>query len=187
LYFTIASSNAGLGVLVDEQENAMWIDITDCRPTNGQKVLVAAGTVVTAASVDLSCYGDGRIWWDSVGCGGHDFEFDFANEAVTHWMPIPEPPNPSFQRTPSGPSPGHHRFTTADICAYVDADRARRPVVPELEAAAREVLAVHDLHHKMSDVRGREFDLLNDEWLKRGPVAWKALRAALVHQAAKNA
>lgn len=34
----------------------------------------------------------GRAWPDSVGFGGHEWEWDFEWEDLTHWMPLPEAP-----------------------------------------------------------------------------------------------
>lgn len=68
-----------------------WIDITKRKPEHGQKVIVSAGDIVTAAIADTSFYDDGNIWWDGCGFRGHEWDFDFEPNEVTHWAPIPQP------------------------------------------------------------------------------------------------
>jgi len=34
----------------------------------------------------------GWCFWDSCGFNGHEWELDFEDENITHWMPMTEPP-----------------------------------------------------------------------------------------------
>lgn len=65
-----------------------WIDLRDGKPSAGQKVLIAANGIITAATADRAFYGDGRIWWGGCGVDGYEWEFTFENDEVTHWMPM---------------------------------------------------------------------------------------------------
>jgi hypothetical protein len=32
------------------------------------------------------------LWWEPVGHGGYEWEWDFSPESITHWAELPEPP-----------------------------------------------------------------------------------------------
>ncbi|MCK5014263.1 MAG: DUF551 domain-containing protein [Candidatus Omnitrophica bacterium] len=69
-----------------------WIDIKKQKPEHEQAVLIAAGHVVTAAIAELSPFSD-AIWWDGCHFSGHRWDWDFDEKDITHWMPMPKPPN----------------------------------------------------------------------------------------------
>ncbi len=73
--------------------NIKWIDIKKQLPIHGQKALITDGKEVAAGEADLKFLDDGQIWWDGCGYGGDEWEWDFDIDQVTHWMPLPEPPN----------------------------------------------------------------------------------------------
>ena len=62
-----------------------WISIKDKMPERRVGVLITDGQIVTCAEWD----GD---WWGSHGFSGYEWEFDFDERFVTHWMPLPKPP-----------------------------------------------------------------------------------------------
>lgn len=71
-----------------------WINIKDQLPEEDVGILITDGKVVVA--VQLS-YWKGKPWfWSGHGFGGYDWEFDFSryfeDNAVTHWMELPEIP-----------------------------------------------------------------------------------------------
>lgn len=66
-----------------------WIPITERLPEMWAPVLITDGKIVTCAELSDTS----RMWWTGHGFGGYEWEFDFEYEAVTHWMPLPEPPN----------------------------------------------------------------------------------------------
>ena len=73
-----------------------WISVKDALPPDGVGVLVAGKFIdvrfVTAAQATLNDDGSLR-YWNSHCFGGTEWEFDFENEQVTHWMALPEPPS----------------------------------------------------------------------------------------------
>lgn len=59
-----------------------WLPVTERLPGNGTKCLVARYDYVTKTPfVDLLWFDNS--WWDRLNSGDY---------AVTHWMPLPEPP-----------------------------------------------------------------------------------------------
>ena len=68
-----------------------WINIRKKKPEHGQHCLICAGSTVTAAKADAKSFRDGVIWWDGCGFSGYEWQYDFPNEQVTHWMPLPPP------------------------------------------------------------------------------------------------
>lgn len=75
-----------------------WIDIKQTRPKHDQKVLITNGQIVTAARADMDIYFDDEICWDSCGWTGYEWDWDWNNSQkidITHWMPLPEPPQPA--------------------------------------------------------------------------------------------
>lgn len=49
-------------------------------------ILVTDGEFIVVASLDLT------RWPGAVGFRGHEWEWDFQETSLTHWMPLPEPP-----------------------------------------------------------------------------------------------
>lgn len=78
-----------------------WINIKEKKPEHRQKVLISDGEIVTAAEADLkfNAHSDGSIWWDGCEFSGYEWEWDFGERFVTHWMPLPESPNKQIQPT----------------------------------------------------------------------------------------
>ena len=72
-----------------------WIKCSERMPPEHVGVLVTDGYLVTAAEWGPIKYKDGRVvpWWDGHCFSGHEWEFDFSNTSITHWMPLPSPPN----------------------------------------------------------------------------------------------
>ncbi len=69
-----------------------WISIKDKLPEFNIGVLVTNGEVVTAAARG-DFFKSGEINWMSHGGNGPEFDWDFDERFVTHWMPLPEPPD----------------------------------------------------------------------------------------------
>jgi hypothetical protein len=78
-----------------------WIDLKEQLPEQGQYVLVSNGTVVAAAQADRDVsdwyityegHTVSEIWWDIAHANGYDVEWDFDEDTITHWMPLPDPP-----------------------------------------------------------------------------------------------
>lgn len=69
----------------------MWIAIKDKLPEVGVGVLITNGVIVTAAQRDTLF--DDRINWDGHEYGGYEWDFDFDENSITHWMSLPDPPN----------------------------------------------------------------------------------------------
>lgn len=60
-----------------------WIPVSERLPGNASRCLVSRHDYVTGADfVDILWYDSGE-WWDRQHAGDY---------AVTHWMPLPEPP-----------------------------------------------------------------------------------------------
>ena len=67
-----------------------WIDIRVQEPVHNQRILVCANGVVTAATYESLPLG---YMFSSCGWNGYEWNFDFNDEDVTDWMPLPAPPN----------------------------------------------------------------------------------------------
>ena len=63
-----------------------WIALQDKFPESYEGVLVTDGVVVTAAELTKS------FGWTGHEFGGYEWEWDFNEEEITHWMPLPELP-----------------------------------------------------------------------------------------------
>ena len=78
--------------------NDRWVEIAkDGYPDDGIGVLITNGKIVTAARRCTSSAiedDDIRIYreWSGWQYGGWEWEFDFSNDEITHWMTLPEPP-----------------------------------------------------------------------------------------------
>lgn len=68
-----------------------WISVKDRLPEHLQECLIASGSIVTAATADRK-FLNYAIYWDACGFSGHEWEFDFRQDEVTHWQTLPEPP-----------------------------------------------------------------------------------------------
>ena len=69
-----------------------WIDIKKQKPRHQQQVLITDGILVTAAEADAVMNKDGSIWWNGCNFGGYEWDWDFDEKLVTHWMSLPLPP-----------------------------------------------------------------------------------------------
>lgn len=73
-----------------------WILLATQPPPEGVGVLITDGREVYCATLRSQ----NRSWpfWDAHGFGGYEWEWDFdsnyANKAITHWMSLPEVPKP---------------------------------------------------------------------------------------------
>lgn len=67
-----------------------WIDFS-IRPKSGQIILVKAGKIVTACEYIEEKNSNGEYYLSGAGFGGHEWDWDFNEKEVTHWMPIPKP------------------------------------------------------------------------------------------------
>jgi hypothetical protein len=63
-----------------------WYKLQDHEPPRCTGILVTDGVTVTAAKKD------GEYWFPHE-VGGYEWEWDFDIKKVTHWMPLPKPPN----------------------------------------------------------------------------------------------
>ena len=69
-----------------------WVNAFECKPSTEQRVLLMteSGEIVTGWLRKLDsdnwyyCFGNEFSAWD--------YEFNYDLGAVTHWMPLPEPP-----------------------------------------------------------------------------------------------
>jgi hypothetical protein len=71
-----------------------WIKCSDRLPENEQKILISDGKFVTACTADVTPFWKGRGEFYPDGCefGGYEWEWHFELEQITHWMPLPSPP-----------------------------------------------------------------------------------------------
>ena len=73
---------------------AKWINIKKQLPPKNEGVLVTDGKIITVASLDY--FKDEPWWWCGWGFDGYEWEFDFEGNfkdgAITHWMPLPDFP-----------------------------------------------------------------------------------------------
>ena len=70
-----------------------WIDIKKTKPIDNQQVLITNGNMVTAAEADFTLFNNGCISWRGCEFDGYDWEWDFDEESITHWAPLPDPPS----------------------------------------------------------------------------------------------
>lgn len=70
---------------IQRQPRMRWIPVTERLPQNYISVLVYIPTAEPLPMVHEACIGDDGEWYSSVFYG-------IENEDVTHWMPLPEPP-----------------------------------------------------------------------------------------------
>lgn len=75
-----------------------WIPVAERLPDEGQDVLVYSpkgvfkDPVMCTVSLQKASYLERGYTWDASGFGGADCEFDFDENNITHWMPLPELP-----------------------------------------------------------------------------------------------
>lgn len=68
-----------------------WISVKDRLPEIAEGVLITDGKHVAAAKLYGSL--DGIASWNIYGVSAYDMEFEVLDEvAVTHWQPLPTPP-----------------------------------------------------------------------------------------------
>jgi hypothetical protein len=53
-------------------------------------VLLSVGKLVVAAAVDRELLA-GHLWIRGHGFDGYEWEWDFTERDITHWMPLPSP------------------------------------------------------------------------------------------------
>lgn len=79
-----------------------WTHVADGLPDLMKPVLLTDGKIVLVGErVEERFYLEkrGRAWrWIAVGVSGYEWDWDFndilsESDPVTHWMPLPEPPN----------------------------------------------------------------------------------------------
>lgn len=57
----------------------------------GTPILVTDGTHIVTAEIDHSLLAGG-LWLRSYGFSGYEWDWDINDKALTHWMPLPDPP-----------------------------------------------------------------------------------------------
>lgn len=67
-----------------------WIKISDEQPPLEKEVLITEGKNIVTGR--LSEYNKRKFWTTSEGIMGHDTEFTFMDQDVTHWMKLPNLP-----------------------------------------------------------------------------------------------
>ncbi len=72
-----------------------WVQLADELPPMNTGVLVSDGTVVTVAERGECC---GHISWHGHEFGGYEWDWDFDERKISHWMPLPKPPNAEVSR-----------------------------------------------------------------------------------------
>ena len=71
-----------------------WIDIKKQKPKHKQEVLITTGQIVTAAITNYCIYDkDDKIFWDTCHSSGYEWDWDFNEKDITHWMPMPKLPS----------------------------------------------------------------------------------------------
>jgi hypothetical protein len=84
---------------VEEQVVSEWIACKDRMPERYTGVLVTDGKFVTAAEwtpIRLGPNdprGEYLPSWSGHEFSGHEWEWDFDERDITHWMPLPTPPS----------------------------------------------------------------------------------------------
>jgi hypothetical protein len=64
-----------------------WISVKHRLPEVGVGVLITDGHVVACGE-----YRGRNLYWSGHGFRGYEWEFDFDDDDITHWMPLPELP-----------------------------------------------------------------------------------------------
>lgn len=73
------------GLIDDAPTVGGWVSVKDKLPTTGNYYLIVLNTQEGLSQVMMVFYAhDGKWWWRGV--------VSLMNELVTHWMPLPEPP-----------------------------------------------------------------------------------------------
>lgn len=73
-----------------------WIKCSDQMPTRQTPVLISSHkrsepeTRIICTAEWWTIYGE--VCWVCVGADGYECENDFDSDGITHWMPLPEPP-----------------------------------------------------------------------------------------------
>lgn len=67
--------------------NDKWISVKDALPEDSKEALVFAPACNIIGKMLIGCYYHESDTWTV-----YDFRDSKLNEAVTHWMPLPEPP-----------------------------------------------------------------------------------------------
>lgn len=70
-----------------------WISIKDKLPEVGIGILITDGQVIASAKLDTLHAKLGDLMWSGSGFCGYEWEFNFEDNAVTHWMPLPSLPS----------------------------------------------------------------------------------------------
>ncbi len=74
--------------------DSQWISVKDKLPERGVGVLITDGRMVTCAEFGGTYQNrNGEyISWNGHEFGGYEWEFDFDEGNITHWMSLPQPP-----------------------------------------------------------------------------------------------
>ena len=73
-----------LQMAIEALERDKWISVKDTLPEPGTDVLTYVQVADDESRIGAAHF-DRGVWWDAI--------FNVACEAVTHWMPLPKPPN----------------------------------------------------------------------------------------------
>ena len=74
-----------------------WISVKERLPDKDQEVLIFANSwgekhITSATFMGLPDYLKGKPWWSGNGWSGYEWEWDFNEDHISHWMPLPPPP-----------------------------------------------------------------------------------------------
>ena len=67
-----------------------WIPLKKRWPEYGEGVLITDGEIVTSAERAVNIRGELR--WACHGWSGQEWDWDFREDAITHWMSLQKPP-----------------------------------------------------------------------------------------------
>jgi hypothetical protein len=86
-------------IMIEKIKNNGWISVRDKLPEDGHTVLVVGkeeihyGRGPEDTIIGVGYYDQNDKNWCGTGAGGYEFDWDINYKTITHWMPLPEPPN----------------------------------------------------------------------------------------------